>query len=255
MLELNEATVKLPKKTLFENVSFTVSPGEFVSLIGPNGAGKTSVLRAILNLMPLSSGKITKAKDCRIGYMPQKLSINALMPITVDAFLDLSEGSKQKTDVIKETGIQKLLFSSLHDLSGGEYQHVILARALLNKPSLLILDEPTQGLDMDGETKFLQLLEHFHRQHNMAILMVSHDLHFVHKASQNVVCLNQHVCCSGTPNDVQANQTYQSLFTTPKTPVVATYHHDHAHSHDNLVKPTCSHDAHTVPSNTSKESH
>ncbi len=256
MLHLDHISAQHGEKTLFSNISFTVAEGEFVSLIGPNGAGKTSLLKAIIGLLPVSSGRLTRAKGCRIGYMPQKIALNPLMPLTVKTFLSLSPLRSNKEDVILETGIQSLLDASMHSLSGGEYQRVILARALLNQPNLLILDEPTQGLDAAGETHFFNLLEHLHKHHRLAILMVSHDLHFVHKASQKVICINQSVCCSGAPQIVQGDKAYQDLFHSslnkadhtvedkdPLEPVVAPYIHHHSPSHDNLDEPTCCHNA------------
>ena len=173
--------------------------------------------------------------------MPQRLGLNSLIPMTVDTFLSLGPQDVSKETIIHETGIQNILDSSMHTLSGGEFQRVMLARALLNAPNMLILDEPTQGLDTVGETLLFQLLEHLHKHHNIAVLMVSHDLHFVHKASQNVVCLNHHVCCSGSPQDIQDNDVYKDIFNNAEPPTLKPYVHDHSHTHDNLDTPTCSH--------------
>lgn len=181
-------------KCLLDQVSFDINAGEFAMIVGPNGAGKTTVLRAIIGLIQTTHGCIEKAKDLSIGYMPQRLDLNEMMPLDVMTFLSLSKDLSNLENIIKETGIDLLLGSSMHDLSGGERQRVLLAKALMQKPNLLILDEPTQGLDQDGEKRLLALVEHLNKHHGIAVLMVSHDLHYVHQASDKVISLNKHVC-------------------------------------------------------------
>ena len=255
LLEIANATARHGQQILFQNVSFGIQPGEFISLIGPNGAGKSSLLKAMVGQLPLAEGSIrlnskrgnTGEPACRIGYMPQKLNINPLMPLSVEAFLDLSIHAHLKNDVIKETGIHNLTQLSMHTLSGGETQRVLLARALLNKPTLLILDEPTQGVDADGEQQFFSLLEHLHQHHGLAIFMVSHNLHFVHKASQTVLCLNKQLCCTGAPAQIQQDDRYRALFQAGQTDFqdnLRPYAHHHAQniieSQDTLISPRCS---------------
>lgn len=265
LLTLQQATATHGHKSLFTDISFSVFAKEFVSIIGPNGAGKTSLLKAIIGSLPLAKGKIKKDKRCRIGYMPQRLDLNTLMPLPVRTFLELTVPSKRNQkdhfeSIVRETGIQKLLSSQVHDLSGGEYQRVMLAQALLRNPNLLILDEPTQGLDPEGELQFMSLLEHLNTHHDMAILMVSHDLHFVHKASQKVICIQNHLCCSGKPEDIKKDRAYVNLYVPrdhhdreaspeispgdsiplPLKPYVhAQDGHENDHNHDNLEKPQC----------------
>ena len=221
-------------KVILEDVSLTLMPGKIMTLIGPNGAGKTTLLKVMLNLIPVSKGTLTRKSGLKIGYMPQKLDINPTLPMTVERLLSL--GTSARTSKIqplidmclKEVGAYALKHSRLTVLSGGEMQRVMLARALLIAPDLLVLDEPMQGVDVLGQEELYQLIARIRDNRGCAVLLVSHDLHLVMAASDEVVCLNTHVCCSGHPNQVTVDPGYQKLF-------VAPYQHEHDHLHDGGV--------------------
>ncbi len=232
LIEAKNISVRAGRKLLLENVSVTISGGEIVTVIGPNGGGKTTLLRALVGAVSLSSGVVIKRPDLRVGYAPQRLMIEASMPITVDRFLALA-GSNTKADrisALERTDTFHLRQTSMASLSGGETQRVLIARALLRKPNLLILDEPTQGLDQQGEEDFYALLRGIRAGSGAAVLMVSHDLHVVMAGSDRVICLNGHVCCSGAPETVSVDPTYLNLFGSRAS--LALYQHHHGHSHD-----------------------
>jgi len=218
-------------KVILQDVSLSIMPAKIMTLIGPNGAGKTTLLKVMLNLIPLSQGSLTRKADLKIGYMPQKLTINPSLPMTVERLLSLGTPeriSKIQTLIdtcLKEVGAFSLKHTPLKVLSGGEMQRVMLARALLTAPDLLVLDEPMQGVDVLGQEELYQLIAKIRDRRGCAILLVSHDLHLVMAASDEVVCLNTHVCCSGHPSQVTVHPGYQNLF-------VAPYQHEHDHRHD-----------------------
>ena len=218
-------------KVILEDVSLSLMPGKIMTLIGPNGAGKTTLLKVMLNLIPVSRGKLTRKSGLKIGYMPQKLDINPTLPMTVERLLSLgtpertSKIQSQIDNCLKEVGAFALKHSRLTVLSGGEMQRVMLARALLISPDLLVLDEPMQGVDVLGQEELYQLIAKIRDNRGCSVLLVSHDLHLVMAASDEVVCLNTHVCCSGHPSKVSVDPSYQKLF-------VAPYKHDHDHLHE-----------------------
>ncbi len=251
LLTLQDLSLKLDDRMIFEKVSFDIDPGDFVTLIGPNGAGKSSLLKSIVGLQKSTVGTLSKSAQTRIGYMPQRLALNEMMPLDVETFLKTSKDHSALSKVIAQTNIERLLPLSMHTLSGGEYQRVLLSRALLQKPNLLILDEPAQGLDVTGQNQFFHLIDHLHKELGIAILMVSHDLHFVHRASQKVICLNGHVCCMGKPDHVKSSKEYKDLFPHYVGSEVLPYHHSHDHSHDDLGTSSCG--DHCVPSSNSGE--
>lgn len=246
LLKLTNLSLTIDGRSILQSINFDLMPGDFVTLIGPNGAGKSSLLKAIVGLEKPTSGTVDIPPQTRIGYMPQRLQLNEMMPLTVETFLRTSKNAHDLDKIIEQTGIQKLLHHSMHTLSGGEYQRVLLARALLQTPNLLILDEPVQGLDVAGQNQFFHLIDHLHKDHKIAILMVSHDLHFVHRASQKVICLNGHVCCIGKPDHVKSSKEYKSLFPTSLGADVLPYHHTHDHTHDALDD-TCAHTKKETP--------
>lgn len=221
-------------KKILDDVSFTLQPGEFITLIGPNGAGKSSLIKVLLGLIKQDSGKIKHSKSMRLGYTPQLFTPNPFIPISVVDFLTLNQ--KVEKPFIKETaettGVATLLNSPLKDLSGGELQKVLLTRALMNKPNVLILDEPAQNLDVDGQMQLYQLIQDIHQQQNCAILMVSHDLHRVMKESSQVLCLYHHICCKGHPEAILKDEQFNDLFADQMTELMATYEHHHNHHHD-----------------------
>lgn len=236
LLSVENLTVKQGKRVLLDNVSFDLLANEAVSLIGPNGAGKTTLIRAIIGALRPTSGKINRSKNLVLGYTPQKLHLEQLMPMPVDRFLALS-GEKEtakRHDMLTRCDAEKLASAQMTDLSGGELQRVLLARALMRQPDLLILDEPTQGLDQAGEARFYKLLTEIRAETGVSVFMVSHNLHVVMAESDRVICLNTHICCSGAPDHVSEDPSYQALF--GQQPGLALYHHEHSHSED------CNHD-------------
>ena len=227
--------------TVLSDVSLQVRRGEIVTIIGPNGAGKTTLLRLLLGLLPADSGRVTRAAGLRIGYMPQRLQIDTVLPLTVRRFLALT-GRYPLADlhaVLAEVGAGALLDAPVQRLSGGETQRVLLARALLRQPDLLVLDEPVQGVDVLGQVELFALIERIRRERGCAVLMVSHDLHLVMAATDRVICLNTHVCCTGTPEAVQGSAAYLELFGPTALSNFAVYAHQHDHHHDPVSGKAC----------------
>lgn len=248
-------------RQILQRADLTLEPGKIVTLIGPNGAGKTTLVRAVLGLLKIDDGQIEKAPDLRIGYMPQKLHIDASLPLTVARFLAL--GGKARADLsetLELTGIDKLIDMPMQSLSGGETQRVLLARALLRDPQLLVLDEPVQGVDVTGQSALYALINEIRNRRQCGVLLVSHDLHLVMATTDTVICLNQHVCCEGHPEQVTNDPAYLALFgdtlgqTNPPQVAIYTHHHDHQHdAHGDVIKtkpgnlvnrhgPHCGHD-------------
>lgn len=217
---------------ILHDVSLAISAKELVTVIGPNGAGKTTLLKIVLGLITPTGGQIIKPASLKIGYMPQKLHMDPSLPITVKRFLEFSRYQDALQEIVTAVGIDKLLEKSIHILSGGELQRVLLARALLSKPDLLVLDEPLQGVDINGQVSLYKLIYEVRQVLSCSILLVSHDLHFVHAASDKVICLNHHICCAGKPEEVKKHPNYQTLFENYRPEVLAPYAHSHNHSHD-----------------------
>jgi len=222
-------------KPVLDNVSFELKQGEFITLIGPNGAGKSSLIKVLLGLIKADSGDIKRSSSIRLGYTPQTFSPNPFIPISVIGFLNLNQ--KVESCFMHETalltGIEGLLNSPLKSLSGGELQRVLLARALLNKPNILILDEPAQNLDVNGQMHLYKLIQDIHQQQGCAVLMVSHDLHRVMKESTQVLCLYRHICCMGQPETIIKDSQFNDLFADQMDELMATYEHHHNHCHEN----------------------
>jgi zinc transport system ATP-binding protein len=213
-----------------------------MTIIGPNGAGKSTLVKIALGLMKADSGTVYCRPDARIGYMPQKLSLNPLMPLSVERFLQMSRHAQVEIDsALAQTGIQHLRKRPLHDISGGETQRVLLSRALLSNPDLLVLDEPAQGVDITGQTELYELINELRDRLGCAVLMVSHDLHWVMAQTDTVICLNQHICCHGHPEHVSNDPAYLSLFGRRHAEAVALYQHDHDHQHDIHGDVVCEH--------------
>lgn len=234
LIDITDLSVQLGGRRVLSHVDMTLSPGEIVTIVGPNGSGKSTLLRAILGAVPASAGTIRKTPGLRIGYVPQKLSIDPTLPLTVRRFLNLprrvSAGAAR--DVLEHAGAANLADRQMADLSGGQFQRVLLARALLGTPQVLILDEATQGLDQPGSAAFYQRIDAVRREIGCAVLMVSHELHVVMAASDRVICLNGHVCCHGAPDVVASAPEYRALFGTGTQGTLALYRHEHSHSHD-----------------------
>ena len=233
-------------KSFASATSFEFEPG-VTCVVGPNGSGKSSLIRALLGHMPLASGAVTRRQGLRIGYVPQRVQLDTAIPMTVRRFLSLPVrvSDDQAEDALVRTGVPGLGARQLTQLSGGQFQRVLLARALLADPHLLVLDEPTQGLDQPGIVAFYQLIEEVRRQTGAAVLMVSHDLLVVMRSSDRVVCLNGHVCCEGTPQHVSTAPEYRALFGAGAEGTLALYQHRHDHDHDltpHVHGPGCGHD-------------
>lgn len=243
LLTIDHLSVSYGAHQVLSNVSLTVEPGEIVTIVGPNGSGKTSLLRAIVGAVPLSSGHIKTADDLVLGYVPQRLHVDPTLPITVARFLRLRRGSGtiDIQGALERAGVAGLANRQMSQLSGGQLQRVLLARALVSKPQLLLLDEPTQGLDQPGSAAFYRLIEEVRHDTGCAILMISHELHVVMASSDRVICLNGHVCCHGTPEAVSSAPEYRALFGTGTGGALALYRHDHDHSHDPAHDDDCGH--------------
>lgn len=234
LVKVEDLSVRYGAKIVLSRVSLRVEQGEIVTIVGPNGSGKTSLLRAIIGAVTPSQGRIVKGGGVKIGYVPQKLHIDETLPITVSRFLKLPGGvcAADITQALKQAGVPDLSKAQLSRLSGGQFQRVLLARALIGKPDLLLLDEATQGLDQRGSASFYQQIEQVRRETGCAILMISHELHVVMSASDRVICLNGHVCCEGTPAVVASAPEYRALFGTGTGGALALYRHEHDHNHD-----------------------
>ena len=235
LIEANNISVRLGGKSILWDISMAVIPGEIVTIVGPNGSGKTTLLRALTGAVELSGGTVKKRNDLRIGYAPQRLALDSTMPITVDRFLSLvgKTTRSERRAALADVDIESLESAQLASLSGGQFQRALLARAILRRPNLLALDEPTQGLDQPGTVGFYRLIERVREQTGCGVLMVSHDLHVVMSASDRVLCVNGHICCEGTPTVVSEAPEYRAMFGTGTAGALALYqhHHDHDHSH------------------------
>ena len=237
LVKVEDLSVRYGARTVLSGVSLRVEPGEIVTIVGPNGSGKTSLLRAIIGAVRIAQGRVTQGSGVKIGYVPQKLHIDETLPITVSRFLKLP-GRVSTTDIsqaLKQAGAPDLAKAQLSQLSGGQFQRVLLARALIGKPDLLLLDEATQGLDQRGSASFYHQIETLRQDTGCAVLMISHELHVVMSASDRVICLNGHVCCEGTPAVVASAPEYRALFGTGTGGALALYRHEHDHGHDHGV--------------------
>ncbi len=236
LIHAENISVQADGKTLLDNISLSVRQGEIVTIIGPNGGGKTTLIKALLDLQKISQGSVTRTQNLKIGYVPQKLAIDRTLPLTVKRLMTLTEKNDHQTilDALNETGVAHKLNDSIHTLSGGEMQRVLLARALVRKPNLLVLDEPVQGVDYVGELALYRLIENIRDRHQCGILLVSHDLHMVMRASNHVICLNTHICCAGKPAQVEQSEDYKMLFGQKGLQTMVPYSHHHSHSHDPL---------------------
>ena len=231
LIQVEGLSVSYGARTALTDVSLRIEPNEIVTIVGPNGSGKTSLLRAIIGAVKPLSGSIVQASNLKIGYVPQKLHIDDTLPITVSRFLKLPGGLVDVDYALKQAGVPELEKEQLSQLSGGQFQRVLLARALIGKPDLLLLDEATQGLDQRGSASFYQQIETVRQATGCAVLMISHELHVVMSASDRVICLNGHVCCEGAPAAVASAPEYRALFGTGTGGALALYRHEHDHDH------------------------
>ena len=232
LVKLNNAGFKQNNKWLVEGVSLTVEKGKIVTLIGPNGSGKSTTAKIALGIYKNIEGSVEKYTN-KVGYVPQKISIDWTLPLRVYDFMLLTENIKEEAidEALTLTGVIHLKNKNLGNLSGGEFQRVLIARAISKKPELLVLDEPVQGVDYTGEIALYELIKRISDSLNCGILLISHDLHTVMTATDHVVCLNGHVCCSGTPMDVAKNNEYKTLFGEQASQILSVYEHKHDHVH------------------------
>ena len=232
LVKLKDAGFQINDKWLVKGVSLQVEKGKIVTLIGPNGSGKSTTAKIALGIYKKIDGSVEKNTD-KIGYVPQKISIDWTLPLRVYDFMLLTENLDEETinNALSLTGVTHLKNKNLGNLSGGEFQRVLLARAISKKPELLVLDEPVQGVDYTGEIALYELIKKISDTLNCGILLISHDLHTVMTATDHVVCLNGHVCCSGTPIDVAKNNEYKALFGEQASQILTRYEHKHDHIH------------------------
>lgn len=218
---------------LLSNISMEVNSGEIVCIVGPNGAGKTTLIRLLMGLEPISNGTITRNPDLKIGYVPQKVPIDPTLPLPVNRLMTLTvrKSPKQIRTALQETGVEHLYNAPVCNLSGGEFQRVLLARALIRAPNLLVLDEPVQGVDFTGEAALYELIGRIRSEHGCGVLMISHDLHVVMAATDRVICLNRHICCAGSPESVSQHPGFAELFGGVASDAYAVYTHHHTHGH------------------------
>ena len=234
LVKLNNAGYQHNDKWLVKGVSLSVEKGKIVTLIGPNGSGKSTTAKIALGIYKKIDGKVEKHTN-KIGYVPQKISIDWTLPLRVHDFMLLTEDLDDESinEALSLTGVVHLKDKNLGNLSGGEFQRVLLARAISKKPEFLVLDEPVQGVDFTGEIALYELIKKISDELNCGILLISHDLHTVMTATDHVVCLNGHVCCSGTPIDVAKNNEYKALFGEQASQILTRYEHKHDHVHNN----------------------
>ena len=238
LVKLENAGVHRSSKWLVRGISFEINQGQIVTLIGPNGSGKTTTAKMILNILNADEG-LVKGNANKMAYVPQKISIDWTMPLRVIDFMKLTSNlnNHQINESLTMTGVDKLLYNQINSLSGGEFQRVLIARAIAKKPDLLVLDEPVQGVDFNGEIALYNLIKEISISLNCGILLISHDMHFVMSTTNHVICLNGHICCSGTPGSVVKNPEYIKLFGEHNSETLSYYqhNHDHSHNHDGSV--------------------
>lgn len=233
LVTLKNAGVCRSEKWLVRGVSLDVCRGEIVTLIGPNGSGKSTAAKMALGVINPSEGTAKCKRDIRVSYVPQKLIVDWTMPLTVKRFMALTH-TAHESDIqraLSSTGTQHLQNAQVRNLSGGEFQRVLLARAVVNTPELLVLDEPVQGVDFNGEIALYRLIEEIRTELNCGIILISHDLHVVMSSTDKVICLNGHVCCSGSPEAVASAPEFRTLFGDRAANELAFYKHKHDHEH------------------------
>ena len=232
IVELKNVSYRRNNQVILDKVNVAITKGNIISIIGPNGSGKSSIAKLICRIWTPTSGKINSSKNIKIGYVPQKFAIDKFFPINVEYFLkinNLSESSYRPLLLI--FNLERKLDTQLSSLSGGEMQRLLLVTALACNPDLLVLDEPTQYLDIDGQIELYKIIEDFARNRNISVLMISHDLYMVMKSSDHVICLNHHICCEGSAGDVQANSNFHHLYGNKLFDFIAPYAHHHTHTH------------------------
>jgi zinc transport system ATP-binding protein len=226
--------VRFNGRAVLDHVDIAVRAGEIVTVVGLNGSGKSTLARALLGLVPLEAGAITRAPDLRIGYVPQIVHRDPTIPLTVARFVGLAARAT-RTDIVaglEQLGIGRLAGAQLSTLSGGEMRRAVIARALIREPALLVLDEPMSGVDVAGQVELYRIIGGIRRMRGCGILLISHDLHLVMAETDRVICLNHHVCCAGAPHSVLGDPSFAALFGQDVTDALAIYRHTHDHVHD-----------------------
>jgi len=234
LLEMQDVCFERGGKAILEHISLSLARGEIMTLIGPNGSGKTTLVKIALGLLEPDSGTVARKRGLRIGYMPQRVVIDPVLPLTVRRFLSLGGKCQlgRRRTALEEVGAPHVIDSAVQSISGGEFQRVLLARAILREPDLLVLDEPVQGVDVTGQAALYDLISRIRTRYGCAVLMVSHDLHLVMAQTDRVVCLNQHICCSGHPAVVSKDPAFIEMFGKEDADRLAVYHHHHDHVHE-----------------------
>lgn len=236
LVKVQGLTLGYGGKIVLRDVTLAIDSGEIVTIVGPNGSGKTSLLKAIIGALQPISGKMHYKPRLKLGYVPQKLHIGPTLPITVLGFMRLTDSVSKKecSAALDKAGVPDLLNRQMSQLSSGQFQRVLLARALIGDPELLLLDEATQGLDQSGSASFYRQIEEVRASTGCAVLMISHELHVVMSASDRVICVNGHICCEGSPSIVASAPEYKALFGSGTEGALALYRHEHNHQHDCL---------------------
>jgi zinc transport system ATP-binding protein len=235
IVELHDTSYYMGNRIIIDKVNFSLSTGKIVSIIGPNGSGKSTIAKLICQIKLPTDGKITRKNNLTIAYVPQKFSVDKFFPINLEYFLQINQLSAQKCNkLLTEFNLEDKLKSQLSNLSGGEMQRLLLVLALSSQSDLLLLDEPTQYLDIDGQVKLYKIIEEHAKLRNQAVLIISHDLYMVMKSSDHVICLNQHICCQGTAGDVQSNTKFHNLYGNTVLDFITPYTHHHNHTHGSV---------------------
>lgn len=233
LISLHKVNWRNRETNILENISFTISAKEIVTIIGPNGAGKSTLVNLITGLSSPSEGRIIKSANLRIGYMPQHLRFDSSLPMNVERFLKLTDAKANDYNLYAERlGVKHIMKTPLQNLSGGELQRVLLTRAVARNPNLLVLDEPTQGVDVAGQAELYRHISDLRDELGCGVVMVSHDLHLVMAKTDTVICLNRHICCHGAPESVTMHPEYIQLFGKQAAQDIAIYTHSHDHEHD-----------------------
>jgi zinc transport system ATP-binding protein len=233
LVSLTGAGVYRNGRWLVRGVDFSVRPGEIVTLIGPNGSGKSTSAKMAIGVIKADEGRVERKAGLRVGYVPQRLSVDWTMPLTVRRLMTLTSplSNTEVEEALEAVGIAHLAGAEVQHLSGGEFQRALLARAMARKPDILVLDEPVQGVDFSGEIALYDLITSIRNSTGCGILLISHDLHVVMAETDTVICLNGHVCCRGTPAAVSQSPEYMQLFGAKAARTLAVYSHDHDHTH------------------------
>ena len=233
LIKLNNCGVKRNNKWLVRGVSLNVNKGQIVTLIGPNGSGKSTTAKMALGILKPDEGSNTISQNIKISYVPQKITIDWSLPLRVIDFMNITEkfAKNEIEEALSMTGIKKLIFRDVKNLSGGEFQRLLMARAIAKNPDFLVLDEPVQGVDYPGEIALYKVIQEIVKNLNCGILLISHNLHVVMSQTDHVICLNGHVCCSGAPKSIVKEPEYIKLFGDNMDPTLALYQHEHDHQH------------------------